>query len=160
MNNIRKENSSENHLPDNKTEILPGLLPFVPIMPVLLTDNVACELRLSNSIQGTFRELLYDNQEDPTIFKVISEVFPSNTIYTRKPLYALVEINRLQVKTNLNGLRPKLIPIPLGKKQFTVPIKYLFGQLFEHGPSGKKFQNDSSYKNSIANLACLRNNYL
>jgi hypothetical protein len=51
-----------------------------------------------------------------------------------------VEINTSQVETNLDGLRPKLIPIPLVKKQFTVPIKHLFGQLFEHGQSGKKFQ--------------------
>jgi hypothetical protein len=51
MNNIRKENSSENHLPYNKTELLPGLLPFVPNMPVLITDNIACELGLSNGTQ-------------------------------------------------------------------------------------------------------------
>ncbi|CAF4387863.1 unnamed protein product, partial [Rotaria magnacalcarata] len=40
------------HLPDNKAELLPGLLHFVPDMPVLLTDNIACELRLSNGTQG------------------------------------------------------------------------------------------------------------
>ena len=107
-------------------------------MPVLLTDNIACELGLSNGTQGIFRELVYDNQEDQTIVRVKSEVFPSNTIYTRKPLYALVEINTSQVETNLDGLRPKLIPIPLVKKQFTVPIKQLFGRLFERGHSGKK----------------------
>ena len=33
---------------DNKTELLPGLLPFIPDMPVLLIDNIACELGLSN----------------------------------------------------------------------------------------------------------------
>ncbi len=85
-------------------------------MPVLLTDNIACELELSNGTQGIFRELVYDNQEDLTIFKVKSEVFPSNTIYKRKPLYALVKINTSQVETNLDGLRPKLIPILLVKK--------------------------------------------
>ncbi len=107
-------------------------------MPVLLTDNIACELGLSNGTQGIFRELVYDNQEDPTIFRVKREVFPSNTIYTRKPLYALVEINTSQVETNLDGLSRKLIPIPLVKKQFTVPIKQLFGRLFERGHGGKK----------------------
>ena len=43
-------------------------------------------------------------------------VFPSNTIYVRKPLYALVEINTSQVETSLDGLQSKLIPISLIKK--------------------------------------------
>jgi hypothetical protein len=43
-----------------------------------------------------------------------------------------------QVETNLDGLRPKLIPIPLVKQQFTVPIKQLFGRLFGRGQGGKK----------------------
>ena len=70
--------------------------------------------------------------------KVKSEVFPSNTIYIRKPLYALVEINTSQVETSLDGLRPKLIPIPLIKKRFTVTIKQLFGHLLERMQGGRK----------------------
>jgi len=107
-------------------------------MPVLLTDNIACELGLSNGTQGIFRQLIYDDQEEPGFFKVKSDVFPSNTIYIRKPLYALVEINTSQLETNLNGLRPKLIPIPLMKKRFTVPIKQLFRHFFERVPGGRK----------------------
>jgi hypothetical protein len=107
-------------------------------MPVLLTDNIACELGLSNGTQGIFRELVYDDQEDSGTLNVKNEVFPSNTIYIRKPLYALVEINTSQVETNLDGLRPKLIPIPLIKKRFTVPIKQLFGHLFERVQCGRK----------------------
>ena len=107
-------------------------------MPVLLTDNIACELGLSNGTQGIFRKLIYDDQEELGVFKVKSDVFPSNTIYIRKPLYALVEINTSQVETNLEGLRPKLIPIPLIKKRFTVPIKQLFGHLFERVQGGRK----------------------
>ena len=42
------------------------------------------------------------------------------------------------VETSLDGLRPKLIPIPLIKKQFTVPIKQLFGRLFERVKGEKK----------------------
>ena len=38
-------------------------------MPVLLTDNIACELGLSNGTQGIFRELIYDDQEDPGWFQ-------------------------------------------------------------------------------------------
>jgi len=116
VNNICKENPNENHLPDNKTELLPGLLPFVPNMPVLLTDNIACELGLSNGAQGLFRELIYDDHEDLGDLKIKSDVFPSNTIYIRKPLYALVEINTSQLETSLDGLPPKIIPIPLIKK--------------------------------------------
>ncbi|CAF1107839.1 unnamed protein product [Adineta ricciae] len=108
-------------------------------MPVLLTDNIACDLGLSNGTQGIFRKLIYDDQEDPTDSKIKREVFPSNTIYIRKPLYALVEINTSQVETSLIGLRPKLIPIPLIKKQFTVSVRQLlFGQLFERMQGEKK----------------------
>ncbi|CAF1656296.1 unnamed protein product [Adineta ricciae] len=60
------------------------------------------------------------------------------TIYIRKPLHTLVEINTSEVESNLDGLRPKLIPIPLIKKRFTVPIKQLFGHLFDRVQSGRK----------------------
>lgn len=105
-------------------------------MPVLLTDNIACELGLSNGTQGIFRELIYDDQHESGTLSINNSVFPSSTVYVRKPLYALVEINTSQVEANLDGLRPKLIPIPLIRKQFTVPIKQLFGQRFE-GMQGK-----------------------
>ena len=49
-----------------------------------------------------------------------------------------MEINTSLVETNLDGLRPKLIPIPLIKKRFTVPIKHHFGRLFERIQSEKK----------------------
>jgi len=107
-------------------------------MPVLLTDNIACELGLLNGTQGIFRELVYDDQEEPGSFKIKSDVFLPNTIYIRKPLYALVEINTSQVETNLDGLRPKLIPIPLIKKRFTVSIKQIFGHLLDRVQSGRK----------------------
>ena len=126
------------HLSDNKTELLPGFLPFVPNMPVLLTDNIACELGLSNGTQGLFRELIYDEQEEPGAFTVKSDIFPSNTIFIRKPLYALVEINTSQLETNLDGLPAKLIPIPLIKKRFTVSIKQLFRDLFKRAEGGRK----------------------
>ncbi len=50
-----------------------------------------------------------------------------------------MKINTSQVETNLDGLRPKLIPIPLIKKRFTVRIKQLFGHLFERVQGGRKF---------------------
>ena len=49
-----------------------------------------------------------------------------------------MEIDTSQVETNLDGLRPKLIAIPLIKKRFTVPIKQLFGHLFERVQGGRK----------------------
>jgi hypothetical protein len=49
-----------------------------------------------------------------------------------------VEIHTTQVETSLDGLRPKLIPIPLIKKRFTVPIKQLFGHLLERMQGGRK----------------------
>ncbi|CAF1384671.1 unnamed protein product [Adineta ricciae] len=107
-------------------------------MPVLLTDNIACELGLSNGTQGIFPELIYDDQEDPSDLKIKSKIFPSSTIFIRKPLYAFVEINTSQIETNLDGLRPKLIPIPLIKKQFTVPIKQLFGHLLDQVQNGRR----------------------
>ena len=119
------------HLSDNKTELLPGFLPLVPNMPVLLTDNIACELGLSNGTQGIFRELVYDDKEDPVTFNMNNAIFPSNSIYVRKPLYALVEVNSSQVETNLDGLQPKLIPISLVKKEFSISIKQLLGPLLE-----------------------------
>jgi len=107
-------------------------------MPVLLTDNIVCELGLSNGTQGIFREFVYDDQENLGSFKVKSDAFLSNMIYIKRPLYALVEINTSQVETSLDGLPPKLIPISLIKEQFTVPIKQLFGRLIERVQGEKK----------------------
>ena len=47
-------------LSDSKTEHLPGLLPFVPGMPVILTQNIAIELGLINGMNGIFRQLVYE----------------------------------------------------------------------------------------------------
>ena len=40
---------------DSKTEHLPGLLPLVPGMPVILTQNIAIELGLIDGMNGIFR---------------------------------------------------------------------------------------------------------
>ena len=125
------------HLSDNKTELLPGFLPLVPNMPVLLTDNIACELELSNGSQEIFRELLYDDKEDPVNFNTNKAIFPSNSIYVRKLLYALVEMNSSQVEINFDDLQPKLIPISLVKKEFSISMKQPLGPLLEQR-SGRK----------------------
>ena len=67
-------------LPDNKTEHLPGYLPLVPGIPVLLQENIACELGLSNGTQGIFRELVYNKISDAdTTFD--EEIFPIGTVF-------------------------------------------------------------------------------
>ena len=104
---------------------------------MLLTDNIACERGLSNGTQGIFRELVYDDKEDPVTINMNNAIFPSNSIYVRKPLYALVEMNSSQVETNVDGLQSKLIPISLVKKEFSISIKQLLGPLPEQR-SGRK----------------------
>ncbi len=76
--------------------------------------------------QGIFGELIYDYHEDLGDLKIKSDVFPSNTIYIRKPLYALVEINTSQLETSLDGLPPKIIPIQLIKKTIYYPHQATF----------------------------------
>ncbi|CAF4365188.1 unnamed protein product [Rotaria magnacalcarata] len=53
-------------LSDNKTEHLPDYLPLVPGTPVLLQENIACEIGLSNGTLGIFHELIYDETKERT----------------------------------------------------------------------------------------------
>ena len=66
-------------LSDSKTEHLPGLLPFVSGVPVILTQNIAFELELINGVNGIFRQLVY--QTDSVSTDNSSEAYPSNTQY-------------------------------------------------------------------------------
>jgi hypothetical protein len=63
-------------LPDNKTESLPGYLPLVSGMPVLLTDNIATELGLSNGTKGIFRRIVYEELD--TTFADTDTKFPKS----------------------------------------------------------------------------------
>ncbi|CAF5110523.1 unnamed protein product, partial [Rotaria sp. Silwood1] len=107
-------------LSDSKTEHLPGLLPFVPGMPVILTQNIAIELGLINGINGIFRQLVY--QADSVSTDVLLEIFPKNTQYIHRPLYALIEIAKSKIESNLEELQPKLVPIPVIEQTFRVDI--------------------------------------
>ena len=107
-------------LSDSKTEHLPGLLPFVPGMPVILTQNIAIELGLINGLNGIFRQLVY--KETSITTNAVSETFPNNTKYIRRPLYALVEIVKSNMECNFEQLQPNLIPIPLMEQKFRVDI--------------------------------------
>jgi ATP-dependent exoDNAse (exonuclease V) alpha subunit len=107
-------------LSDSKTEHLSGLLPFVPGMPVILTQNIAIELGLINGVNGIFRQLVYQSE---TVSKdILSETFPNNTQYVHRPLYALVEIAKSKIECNFEQLQPKLIPIPIMEQTFRIDI--------------------------------------
>ncbi|CAF0849477.1 unnamed protein product [Didymodactylos carnosus] len=66
-------------LPDNKPGDLPSILPLVKGMPVLLTDNIATELGLSNGSSGTFHSLVYTEPRDGED-KTINERQPSSSV--------------------------------------------------------------------------------
>ena len=107
-------------LSDSKTEHLPGLLPLVSGMPVILTQNIAIELGLMNGTNGVFRQLVYEL--DSVSYADLSQTFPSTTEYVHRPLYALIEIPNSKVEYSLEALQPKLIPVPLVEQSFQVDI--------------------------------------
>ncbi|CAF1193659.1 unnamed protein product [Adineta steineri] len=107
-------------LSDSKTEHLPGLLPFVPGMPVIFTQNLAIELGLINGINGIFRQLVY--KADSVSIDALSNTFPSNTQYVHRPLYALIEIAISKIECNLETLQPKLVPVPLMEQTFRFDV--------------------------------------
>ncbi|CAF3356291.1 unnamed protein product [Rotaria socialis] len=110
-------------LPDNKTEHLPGYLPLVPGMPVLLTENIATELGLSNGTRGIFRQLVYDELSEDVQFDVA--IFPKHTKFITRPKYALVEFSSCKLASGLKDLEKKIIPISLTEQTFTYDIKDL-----------------------------------
>ncbi len=107
-------------LSDSKTEHLPSLLPLIPGMPVILTQNIAIELGLINGTNGIFRQLVY--QGDSVSTDVLWQAFPNNTQYVRQPLYALIEIPKSKIECDLEELPTKLVPIPLVEQTFRVDI--------------------------------------
>lgn len=111
-------------LPDNKTEHLPGYLPLVPDMPVLLQENIACELGLSNGTQGIFRKLAYTDTSDSDM-SFDQDKFPIDTVFKRNPQYALVEIPKSKIN-NLDSLDPLIVPIPVIEKTFTIDLDKLY----------------------------------
>ncbi|CAF4221567.1 unnamed protein product, partial [Rotaria sordida] len=107
-------------LSDSKTEHLLGLLPLVPGMPVILTQNIAIELGLINSMNEIFRQLVY--QADSVSTNALSHIFPNNTQYVHRLLYALIEIIRSKIECNLENLQPKLVSIPIMEQTFRIDI--------------------------------------
>ena len=62
---------------------------------------------------------------------IISDAFPNNTQYVHRPLYALIEIVKSKIESNLEQLQPKLIPITVVEQIFRVDISDMI-------PKGKK----------------------
>ena len=110
-------------LPDNKTEHLPGYLPLVPGMPVLLTENLATELGLSNGTRGIFRQLVYEDSSDNILLE--ETMFPKNTKFITQPKYALVEFLSCKLESSLDKLERKLVPIAVSEQTFLFDIKDL-----------------------------------
>ena len=68
---------------------------------------------------------------DSVSTNAVSDAFPNNTQYVHRPLYALIEIVKSKIESNLEQFQPKLIPIPLVKQIFRVDISDMI-------PKGKK----------------------
>ncbi|CAF1689605.1 unnamed protein product, partial [Adineta ricciae] len=113
-------------------------------MPVLLQENIACELGLSNGAQGIFRELIYDRVSEPTT-GTNEEAFTPDTVFIRNAQYALVEIAKSKI-SKLGSLEPLVVPIPTIEKTFDVDLEKLYS---DKGAVMKLFK-DRKLKASIS----------
>ncbi|KAJ6646482.1 ATP-dependent DNA helicase pfh1 [Pseudolycoriella hygida] len=91
-------------LDDNKTQGLPGYLPLVKNMPVMLTKSLFSELGVSNGSIGIFKKLIYEDIESDCNEMIDTKKFYDNTIYIKEPLFALVEVIKFEKLPNLNDL--------------------------------------------------------
>ena len=103
---------------------MPGYLPLVPGMPVLLQENIACELGLSNGTPGIFRKLIFDETVGHTTGSD-EGIYTADTTFIRNARYALVEVAKSRLD-NFETLEPKLIPIPVVEKTFEVNLEKLY----------------------------------
>ena len=93
-------------------------------MPVLITHNIATELHISNGSIGRLVKVVYEDEEQPYDATAISNPkFPSNMVYVRKSLYALVQLPQCKLASALTDLQPKCIPIVPEQKTIKVDLK-------------------------------------
>lgn len=88
---------------------------------MILTDNVATELGLANGTTGIFHKLLYSNNEHNENVQKRND-FPTESIYIKNPLCALIEINHDGTHVHFKDLPRKIVPIPVRNKTFNVDI--------------------------------------
>ena len=103
-------------------------------MPVLLQENTACELGLSNGTPGIFRQLVYSETSEQTSGSD-QGVFTVDTVFVRNAQYALIEILKLKMK-KFESLGALTIPIPAIEKTFEVNLEKLYAN---KGPIMKIF---------------------
>lgn len=117
-------------MPDNKIEGLPGYLPIVTNMPVLITHNIATELHISNGSIGRLVRLVFDDDENSHENNNMGDPkFPTNTIYIRKPLYALVELPQCKLSSLLLHLESTIVPITPEQRTIKVDLKSFISPL-------------------------------
>ena len=127
-------------LSDSKTEYLPGYLPLVPGIPVILTQNIAIELGLINGSNGIFQQLVY--QADFVTTDNLSDNFSLDAQYVHQPTYALIEMAKSKIECQLTDLQSNLIPILLVEQTFRININELI-------PKDKHNQSCTSISPSI-----------
>ncbi|CAF1353016.1 unnamed protein product [Rotaria sordida] len=92
-------------------------------MPVLLTENIATELGLSNGTRGIFHQLVYD--ESPEDVRYQDKNFPPNTKFITQPKYALVQFPGWKLDNKLAELQSKIVPIAISEQTFLFDAKEL-----------------------------------
>ena len=105
-------------LTDNFTSGLMGRLPLVPMMPIMLSYNVATELGLTNGTMGTLLSIVFDPDA-----KHARQGRPGQEIPLDKPpLYLLCHFPTAQLLEPFPGLPLNVVPI------FPQRLSYRFGR--------------------------------
>ncbi len=104
--------------PFSKTERLPGELHLFVGMPVIVTQNIAVELGITNGTKGVVKSIHFKNGE------VISGDTTGVHRLRHMPDYIIVELDDITMKP-LDGLEPNHVPIfPMHSQgKFEVKVK-------------------------------------
>ena len=103
------------NLPSTSTGGLPTQLKLFIGMPVMVTNNIATELGITNGTVGKIRSIHFKNGE---------EVESEETGYQHikdPPEYIIVELEEIDMKP-LHGLPPNHVPISVRTESFSVPL--------------------------------------
>ena len=93
-------------------------------MPLLVKHNIATELHILNGSIGRLVKVVREDEEQSCDTSAISNpTFLSNTVYIRKPLYALIQLPQCKLASALTDLQPTLVPIVPERKTIKVDLK-------------------------------------